>query len=68
MLEGQKIADGVKLYFAAASKSVQEQAELLGIWQSILNSGATPLPPSCGPCIGLGNGIVRGWRGRHLRQ
>ncbi len=58
VLEGQKIADGVKLYFAAASKSVQEQAELLGIWQSILKAGATPLPPSCGPCIGLGKGLL----------
>ena len=58
VLEGQKVADGVKLYFAAASKSVQEQAELLGIWQSILKSGATPLPPSCGPCIGLGKGLL----------
>jgi len=58
VLEGQKIADGVNLYFAAASKSVQEQAELLGIWQSILKAGATPLPPSCGPCIGLGKGLL----------
>jgi homoaconitate hydratase len=58
VLEGQKIADGVKLYFAAASKSIQEQAELLGIWQSILKAGATPLPPSCGPCIGLGKGLL----------
>ena len=58
VLEGQKVADGVKLYFAAASKSVQEQAELLGIWQSILKAGATPLPPSCGPCIGLGKGLL----------
>jgi homoaconitate hydratase len=58
VLEGQKIAFGVKLYFAAASKSIQEQAELLGIWQSILKAGATPLPPSCGPCIGLGKGLL----------
>jgi homoaconitate hydratase len=58
VLQGHKIADGVKLYFAAASKSIQEQAELLGIWQTILKAGATPLPPSCGPCIGLGSGLL----------
>jgi homoaconitate hydratase len=58
VLEGQKIANGVKLYFAAASKSIQDQAERLGIWQSILTAWATPLSPSCGPCIGLGAGLL----------
>ena len=58
VLEGQKIADGVKLYFAAASKLIQEQAKHLGLWQSIERAGGIPLPPSCGPCIGLGSGLL----------
>jgi homoaconitate hydratase len=58
VLEGKKIAAGVKFYLAAASRSVQEEAERRGIWTTLLNAGAQPLPPGCGPCIGLGTGLL----------
>ena len=58
VLEGQKVAPGVKFYLSAASKWVQEEAEKRGIWQTLLNAGAHPLPPGCGPCIGLGVGLL----------
>jgi homoaconitate hydratase len=58
VLRGQKVASGVKFYLSAASKWVQEEAEKRGIWQTLLDAGALPLPSGCGPCIGLGVGLL----------
>jgi homoaconitate hydratase len=58
VLKGKKVAPGVKFYLGAASKWVQEEAEKRGIWQTLLDAGATPLPAGCGPCIGLGVGLL----------
>jgi homoaconitate hydratase len=58
VLARKKIAVGVKFYLAAASRSVQEEAEKRGIWQTLLAAGAQPLPSGCGPCIGLGTGLL----------
>jgi len=58
VLKGKKIAAGVKFYLSAASKWVQEEAEKQGIWQILTNAGAQPLPAGCGPCIGLGVGLL----------
>src|SRR5437660_7123967 len=58
VLCGKKVAPGVKLYVGAASAWTQQEAERRGVWQALLDSGAIPLPPSCGPCIGLGTGLL----------
>jgi len=58
VVNGKKVADGVEFYIAAASSEVQKEAEKLGYWQSLLDAGAIPLPPGCGPCIGLGAGLL----------
>src|SRR5712692_9515015 len=58
VLKGKTIAPGVKFYLGAASKWVQEEAEKRGIWQTLLDAGANPLPAGCGPCIGLGVGLL----------
>lgn len=58
VLKGQKVALGVKFYLSAASKWVQEEAERRGIWQTLTEAGAQPLPSGCGPCIGLGVGLL----------
>jgi len=58
VLEGKKIAPGVTFYLAAASRAVQEEAEKRGIWQTLRKAGAQSLPPGCGPCIGLGTGLL----------
>ena len=58
VLKGKKIAAGVKFYLSAASKWVQEESEKRGTWQTLLDAGATPLPSGCGPCIGLGVGLL----------
>jgi homoaconitate hydratase len=58
VLHGNRVADGVELYVAAASAEIQADAETKGIWQDLLDAGARPLPPGCGACIGLGVGLL----------
>jgi homoaconitate hydratase len=58
VVKGKKIASGVSFYIAAASSEVQTESEERGDWQSLLDAGAIPLPPGCGPCIGLGKGLL----------
>jgi homoaconitate hydratase len=58
VLKGQKVAAGVKFYLSAASKWVQEEAERSGVWQTLIDAGAQALPSGCGPCIGLGVGLL----------
>lgn len=58
VLKGQKVAEGVEFYIAAASKEVQEESIRHGDWQILLDAGAIELPPGCGPCIGLGVGLL----------
>lgn len=58
VVSGKKVAHDVTFYVGAASRWVQEEAEQRGIWQVLLDAGAIPLPPSCGPCIGLGTGLL----------
>ncbi|KIW71114.1 homoaconitase, mitochondrial [Phialophora macrospora] len=53
-----KLADGVKFYIAAASLPEQQIADDAGDWQALLDAGAIPLPAGCGPCIGLGTGLL----------
>lgn len=58
VVKGKKVAEHVKFYIAAASSEVQKEAERYGYWQSLIEAGAIPLPPGCGPCIGLGAGLL----------
>jgi homoaconitate hydratase len=58
VLQGKRVAPGVKFYLGAASAWVQQEAEKRGIWKTLLDSGANPLPAGCGPCIGLGVGLL----------
>ena len=58
-VKGKKVADGVEFYIAAASNEVQKKSEESGDWQVLLDAGAIPLPPGCGPCIGLGTGLLK---------
>lgn len=58
VVKGNKVAEHVKFYIAAASSEVQKEAERYGYWQSLIEAGAIPLPPGCGPCIGLGTGLL----------
>ncbi|CAG8538548.1 28957_t:CDS:2 [Racocetra persica] len=59
VIKGKKVADGVEFYIAAASSEVQKDAEASGDWQTLVNAGARTLPAGCGPCIGLGTGLLK---------
>jgi homoaconitate hydratase len=58
VLEDRRVAEGVELFVAAASAEIQEAAERSGAWGTLIAAGARPLPPGCGPCIGLGAGLL----------
>jgi homoaconitate hydratase len=58
IVKGKKVAEGVQFYIAAASSEVQAESEKQGDWQTLIEAGAIPLPPGCGPCIGLGVGLL----------
>jgi homoaconitate hydratase len=53
-----KIPSHVNFYIAAASLPEQHAAEEQGDWQTLLEAGAQALPSGCGPCIGLGTGLL----------
>ena len=59
VVRGKKVAEGVEFYVAPASSEVQAESEKRGDWQDLLDAGAIPLPPGCGPCIGLGKGLLQ---------
>jgi homoaconitate hydratase len=54
-----KIPEHVNFYIAAASLPEQQAAEEQGDWQALLDAGAQALPSGCGPCIGLGTGLLQ---------
>ncbi|MBI3448685.1 MAG: homoaconitase [Acidobacteria bacterium] len=58
VVKGRKIAPTVKMYLAAASADVERQARAQGFWDDLVTAGAIPLPSGCGPCIGLGTGVL----------
>jgi len=58
VINGKKVAEGVEFYIAAASNEVERESIKRGDWNILLEAGAKPLPPGCGPCIGLGTGLL----------
>jgi len=58
ILKGKKAADGVEFYISCASEEIRKRLTADGYWQILLDAGAIELPPGCGPCIGLGRGLL----------
>lgn len=58
VVRGRQIAPGIEFYIAAASSVVQQDAEKSGDWGALIAAGAKTLPAGCGPCIGLGTGLL----------
>ena len=59
IVDDKKVADGVEFYVGAASSEVQAESEKRGDWQKLEACSAKMLPPGCGPCIGLGVGLLQ---------
>jgi 3-isopropylmalate/(R)-2-methylmalate dehydratase large subunit len=57
VLKGRKIADGVRMVIAPASRKVLLEAMLDGTAHTLIESGATIINPGCGPCVGTHEGI-----------
>jgi 3-isopropylmalate/(R)-2-methylmalate dehydratase large subunit len=55
---GKRVADGVRLLIAPASRTIFRTAIDRGYIQTLLVAGATFLPPGCGPCMGLHQGLL----------
>ena len=58
VIRGKQVAPSVEFYISAASKEVEDDARETDAWGVLLDAGARPLPPGCGPCIGLGAGLL----------
>ena len=56
-LKGRKVAEGVQLLITPASRDIYLQAVREGLVEIFLAAGASILTPSCGPCLGTGQGI-----------
>lgn len=57
ILEGKKVKEDFQLLVIPASREIYLQAIKEGHVTTLLEAGANILSPSCGPCLGTGQGI-----------
>lgn len=57
ILMEKKVKPGFQLHIIPASKEIYLQAINEGIVTTLIEAGANILSPSCGPCLGTGQGI-----------
>jgi 3-isopropylmalate/(R)-2-methylmalate dehydratase large subunit len=58
IIDGKKIAKGVRLLVYPASRRVLDQAYERGVARTLLNAGAQIAVPACGPCLGAYGGVL----------
>lgn len=58
ILKGKQSKPGTRLIIGPASRQVMLEAMKAGYIQTLVAAGATILPPGCGPCLGLHQGIL----------
>jgi methanogen homoaconitase large subunit len=58
ILEGKRVASGVRMLVVPASSEVLQAAAADGTLNKLLAAGATIGTPSCGPCIGRHMGVL----------
>ncbi len=58
VLRGRRVAPGVRLLVAPASRVITAQAAEEGVLTALLDAGATLMPSGCGACAGMGAGIL----------
>ena len=57
ILKGKMVKGGFQLHIIPASRKIFLQAINEGLISTFIESGANVLTPSCGPCLGTGQGI-----------
>ena len=57
ILKGNKVPEGFQLLVIPASQDIYLQAIEEGLMRTFMEAGASVLAPSCGPCLGTGQGI-----------
>lgn len=58
ILEGRKIADGVRFLIFPASMKIYRQALKEGLIDIFIQAGGVVMNPGCGPCLGAHEGIL----------
>jgi len=58
ILDGRKIAKGVRLLVLPASQEILLEALSEGIIDTLVRAGALMLNPGCGPCLGAHQGVL----------
>ncbi|MDO5407884.1 MAG: aconitase/3-isopropylmalate dehydratase large subunit family protein [Eubacteriales bacterium] len=58
ILKGKRIVPSVRLVLAPASTEIAKKMLDTGVYEILLDAGATILPPCCGPCSGITGGLV----------
>jgi 3-isopropylmalate/(R)-2-methylmalate dehydratase large subunit len=58
VLKGKHIASGVRLLVVPASRAVLKEALDSGVIATLVDAGASVLPPGCGPCFGGHGGLL----------
>ncbi len=58
ILKGKRIASGVRLVVCPASREIYLKAVEKGLVSIFIEAGGLVLPPGCGPCVGIHQGIL----------
>jgi len=58
IIEGKKVAPGVRLIVVPASQSIFDECLRDGTLQALMAAGATVGNPGCGPCLGRHQGVL----------
>lgn len=58
VLQGQRIADSLRMIVVPATTTVWQQAEEEGLFKIFLQAGATVSTPTCGACLGGHMGVL----------
>jgi len=58
ILRGKRVARGVRLIVGPASREVYLRASEKGVLDDLVKAGGLVLPPGCGPCVGVHQGVL----------
>lgn len=58
ILKDNRIASNIKLIVGPSSRAVYKQAVQEGLIDILIDAGGIILPPGCGPCVGVHQGVL----------